>query len=149
MNIERTILITFAGNYLITKVLAALVVLIPSSSTDTSFFTAPYIVFIVLTAILVGGLTWWNMQDSPRGLQSGVIFGVAGFVMAIVVSFVSGVSGILSQSGTLSAVVNVLPTFGEFIASWSTVILFAYWVVPAALVGWYLARDSKAKAPTV
>ena len=134
MNVERSILIGFLGNYLINTVVAALVALAPAS-TSGGILTPQYISFVVLAVILVGILTWWYGAHS---LQSGVTFGAIGFVVAIATAFITGVAGVLAQSGSFSAVASVLPNFWPFLANWSTLVLLGYWVVPAALVGWYL-----------
>ena len=134
MNVERAILVAFLGNYLVNTVIAALVALVPAS-TATGMLTPQYISFVVLAAVLVGVLAWWY---GARDLKSGVIFGVVGLVVAIATAFVTGVSGVLAQTGSFSAVAGVLPNFWPFLANWSTLVLLGYWIVPAALVGWYL-----------
>ncbi len=139
--VERAIVISFLGNYLINTVLAAVVALVPASATG-GIFTAQYITFVIGSAFLVGALTWWY---GARDLKSGAIFGAIGFAMAIATAFVTGVSGVLAQTGSLSAVVGVLPNFWPFLANWSTLILAGYWIIPAALMGWYM--QPKAAAP--
>ncbi len=134
MKLDRAILIAFLGNYLINTVLAAIVALVPAS-TSGGVFTPQYITFIVLSAILVGILTWWY---GVRDLKAGAIFGAIGFAVAIATAFVTGVSGVLAQTGSLSAVVGVLPNFWPFLANWSTLVLLGYWVLPAAAIGWYM-----------
>ena len=131
---ERSILISFLGNYLINTVVAALVALLPAS-TDGGVLTPQYISFVVLAVIIVAVLTWWR---GARGLQGGAVFGVIGFVVAIVTAFVTGVAGVLAQTGSLSAVVSVLPNFWPFLANVSTLVLAGYWIIPAALMGWYM-----------
>ena len=133
MKIDRAILIAFLGNYLINTVLAAIVALVPASA-EGGIFTAQYITFIVLSAVLVGVLAWWyNVRD----MKAGAIFGVVGFVVAIATAFVTGVAGVLAQTGSLSAVAGVLPNFWPFLWNWSTLVLLGYWVIPAAAIGWY------------
>ena len=134
MKLDRAILVTFLGNYLINTVLAAVVALVPASATG-GILTAQYITFVVLSAILVGILTWWY---GARDLKAGAIFGVIGFAVAIVTAFVTGVAGVLAQTGSLSAVAGVLPNFWPFLANWSTLVLAGYWVIPAAVMGWYM-----------
>ena len=134
MKLDRAILVTFLGNYLVNTVLAALVALVPAS-TSTGMFTPQYITFVVLSAILVGVLTWWY---GARDVQGGAIFGVLGFVVAIATAFVTGVAGVLAQTGSLSAVAGVLPNFWPFLANWSTLVLAGYWIIPAAAIGWYM-----------
>lgn len=137
MNVERAILIAFLGNYLVNTVMAAVVALIPAA-TGGGIFTAQYISFAVLAATVVAILSWWYMLGASRSLNGGIIFGAIGFVVAIVVAFVTGVAGVLAQTGSFSAVAGVLPNFWPFLANWTTLILVGYWVIPAALVGWYL-----------
>lgn len=134
MKLDRAILIAFLGNYAINTVLAAVVALVPAS-TSGGVLTAQYITFIVGSAFLVGALTWWY---GVRDLKAGAIFGVIGFVVAIATAFVTGVSGVLAQTGSLSAVVGVLPNFWPFLANWSTLVLAGYWIIPAAAMGWYM-----------
>ena len=143
MNLERSILVAFLGNYLINTVAAALVAMIPVSG-GTGILTPQYMVFVLFAAIVSAILTWWYMKAAPRNLRSGVTFGVIGVVVAIVTAFVSGVAGVLLQTGSLSAVGGVLPNFWPFLWNWSTLVLIGYWVIPAALVGWYFARGSMA-----
>ena len=145
MNIERSILVSFLGNYLTNTVVAALVALIPAS-TKPGIFTPQYITYVVIAVIVVGIITWWYMKAAPRSLQSGLIFGIIGFVVAILTAFISGIAGVLTQTGSLTQMVSVVPNFWPFLASWSTLVLFLYWVIPAALVGWWLARG-RAPAP--
>jgi hypothetical protein len=141
MNIERSILITFLGNYLVNTVVAAVVALIPASATP-GLLTPQYITYTLVAAVAIAIYTWWYMQAAPRGLQSGIIFGVIGFVVALVVAFISGVAGVLAQTGSLSQMMTVIPNFGPFIWNTSTIVLFGYWVIPAALVGWWLGSGS-------
>ena len=60
---------------------------------------------------------------------------------------VTGVAGVLAQTGSLSAVVGVLPNFWPFLANWSTAVLAGYWIIPAALIGWYM-QPKGAAAPS-
>lgn len=133
MKTDRAILIAFLGNYLVNTVLAAVVALVPASA-DGGIFTAQYISFIVLSAILVAVLTWWY---GVRDVKGGATFGAVGFLVAIATAFVTGVAGVLAQTGSLSAVAGVLPNFWPFLWNWSTLVLLGYWVIPAAAMGWY------------
>jgi len=119
---------------LVNTVIAALVALVPASASG-GILTPQYISFVVLAAILVGLLAWWY---GARSLQNGAVFGVVGFLVAIATAFVTGVAGVLAQTGSLSAVVGVLPNFWPFLANWSTAVLAGYWIIPAALIGWYM-----------
>ena len=146
MNIERSIVITFLGNYLVNTVVAALVALVPAG-TGTTVLTPRYIAFVLLAALIVALLTWWYMRTGNKTLNSGIIFGVAGFVVAIATAFITGVAGVLSQTGSFAAVISVLPNFWPFLANWSTLVLLGYWVIPAALIGWYLGRGAMPQRP--
>jgi len=138
MNYQKAILITFLGNYLTNTVVAALIALIPASATP-GMLTPQYISFVVLSALVVAGLAMWF---GVRDLKAGAIFGVLGFVLALLVAFVSGVAGVLTQTGSLSQVLQVIPNFGPFLLSWSTLVLFGYWVIPSALIGWLKGRST-------
>lgn len=143
MNIERSILITFLGNYLTNNIVAAIVAMLPIAA-SAAVVTPQYIIYVVLASIMVGVLTWWARV---RGLKNGAIFGVIGFLVAIATAFVTGVSGVLTQTGSISQMAAILPNFWPFLASWSTLVLLAYWVIPAALVGWYFGPRSAPQAP--
>jgi len=136
MNIERAILIAFLGNYLVNTVVAALVSLVPASGA-TGLLTPQYITFVIASAVLIFILAWWY---KARDVKDGLTFGVVGFLVAIVTAFVTGVSGVLAQTGSFSTVMSVLPNFWPFLANWSTLVLAGYWIVPAALLGWWNAR---------
>jgi hypothetical protein len=143
MNIERSILISFFGNYLSNNVVAGLVALIPVSAT-AAVVTPQYITYVAFAAILVAILTWWV---GSRGLQAGAIFGGIGFLVALATAFVTGTTGVLAQTGSLSQMAAVVPNFWPFLFSWSTLVLLGYWVIPAALVGWYRGRSAASPAP--
>src|SRR3989344_2941949 len=100
MNIERTILVTFLGNYLVNTVAAALVALIPASA-GGGIFTPQYITFVVLAIIVSAFLAWWT---KVRGLKAGLIFGGVGFLVAVATAFITGLSGVFGQTGSASAV---------------------------------------------
>jgi hypothetical protein len=139
MNIERSIVIAFLGNYLVNTVAAALVALVPASARG-GVVTLQYISFVALAVIVVALLTKWYMRAGDKSLKGGIVFGAIGFVVAIATAFITGVAGVLSQTGSFSAVVGVLPNFWPFLYNVSTLVLLCYWVIPAALVGWYLGR---------
>jgi len=143
MNTERAILIGFLGNYLVNTVVAALVSLIPANGA-TGLLTPQYITFVILSAILIAVLAWWY---GARGWKAGLIFGLIGFALAIVTAFVTGVSGVLAQTGSLSSVAGVLPNFWPFLWNWSTLVLLGYWVIPAVLFGWWKARGMMMPKP--
>ncbi len=145
MNYQKAILVTFLGNYLTNTVVAAIIALIPPSATP-GMLTPQYIAFVVLSAIVVALLAMWY---GVRDLKTGVIFGALGFALSLVVAFISGIAGVLTQTGSLSQMVSVIPNFGPFLLSASTVVLLCYWVVPAALVGWWKGRGSSAPAPVM
>lgn len=145
MHLQKVFLITFFGNYMTNTVVAALVALVPPSATP-GMLTPQYITFVVLAALVVAALAYWQ---KVRDLKAGVIFGAIGFAVALIVAFVSGVSGVLSQSGSLSQTLQVIPNFAPFIFSWSTVVLFGYWVIPSALIGWWNGRGTSMPSPTM
>ena len=146
MNLERAILVGFLGNYLVNTVVAAVVALVPVDG-DGGILTPQYISFVVLAVILVGVLAWWYMSTGERSLKNGIVFGLTGFIVAIATAFVTGVAGVLAQTGSLSAVVNVLPNFWPFLANWSTIVLLGYWVIPAVAIGWYVGRSGMTNEP--
>jgi len=141
MKIERAILIAFLGNYLVNNVIAAIAAFVPAG---TGTITAQYVTFIVLAAILIAIMTWWylKMVAPSMALMAGLWFGVIGFVASIVVAFITGVSGVLVQTASFPTLWSVLPNFGPFLWSWSTLVLLGYWVIPAVIVGWFMARKA-------
>jgi hypothetical protein len=141
MKLQRASLIAFFGNYLINNVVAAIAAFIPAG---TGTITTQYVVFIILSAILTGLMAWWYLKRIPSsmGLKAGTVFGILGFVIAIATAFVTGVSGVLIQTASFSTLWSVLPNFGPFIWSWSTLVLLGYWFIPALLVGWLVSRRS-------
>ena len=145
MNFERALLITFLGDFIMTKVLASIVVLVPSATAD--LWSPPFLAYYVLSLAAVALFTWWYMLVAPKSLQAGIMFGVTGFIVAVATEFVAGIFGTLSQTGSLSAVIGVIPSFLPFIASWTTVIQCITWIVPAAAIGWWLQRKATGMAP--
>jgi hypothetical protein len=145
MRIERLILISFLGNYLINNIVAAIVAMIPLSGNTT----AQYVIYFVLAAVAAGIFTWWYLKDMSKSdaLIQGAIFGAGAFVVAVVTAFVSGISGVLAQTGSFSQLISVLPNFGPFILNWSTLALLGYWVLPAAALGWWLQMGGQMKMP--
>jgi len=141
MRIERLILIAFLGNYLINNIVAAIVALLPLSGNTM----AQYVIYFVLAALAAAAFTWWYMKgmSTSDALKQGAIFGAGAFLVAVVTAFVSGISGVLAQTGSFGQLVSVLPNFGPFIWNWSTLALLGYWVLPAAALGWYLQMMAK------
>jgi hypothetical protein len=144
MKIERLILIVFFGNYIINNLVAGLASLIPAGQAR-GILTAQYISFAVLSALVVGLLTWWYFLEvkKEKTILGGVYFGIGGFLVSLLTVFVSGISGVLIQTGSIAQVGQILPNFGPFIWNWSTVVLLAYWVLPSILVAWYLGFKKK------
>lgn len=136
MRIERLILIAFLGNYLINNIVAAVVALLPLGGNTM----AQYIIYFVLAALAAGVFTWWYFMDVPKGdaLKNAAIFGAGAFLVAVITAFVSGISGVLAQTGSFSQLISVLPNFGPFIWNWSTLALLGYWVIPAVAFGWWM-----------
>lgn len=130
---ERAILISFLGNYLINNLVAAIVAVMGLSGNTA----VQYAVYIALAAVAVVLFTWWYMKPLPKenAVMDGAVFGAIAFAVAVVTAFVSGISGVITQTASLSQVVSVLPNFWPFLANWSTLALLGYWVVPAAGIG--------------
>lgn len=138
MNWERLLLVAFFGNYLINNVVAGIVSLVPAKA-GGGLLTPQYILYVILAGIVVGLVTWWYFRKAPAATwQEGLVYGVSGFVISIATTFVSGVAGVLAQSGSLSQLISVLPNFGPFLWSWSTLVLLAFWVLPAGFVAWWI-----------
>lgn len=148
MKTERLILIPFLGNYLINNVVAALAALFPASQTG-GLLTLQYIVFVVFALVASVIFAWWYLRYVHMELlKAGVIFGVVGFLVSVATTFISGLAGVVLQTGSLAQAASVLPRFGPFLWNWSTLVVLGYWVIPAVLVGWYLhIKMSKAPAP--
>ena len=145
---ERVLLVAFFGNYIINNVVAGIASLIPTTPAG-GFLTAQYITYVVISAITIALIAWWYYcKASNASAISGAVFGVSGFVISVITTLVSGMAGVLAQSGSLSQLMSVLPNFGPFLAHWSTLILLGLWVIPSALVGWYLhMKATKPMAP--
>jgi hypothetical protein len=144
---ERAILISFLGNYLINNIVAAIVALLGLSGNTA----VQYSVYIALASIAVVLFTWWYLKplSKDNGVMDGAIFGVIAFVVAVVTAFVSGISGVITQTGSLSQVLTVLPNFWPFLANWSTLALLGYWVIPGAGIGYFLQMKSGAKSSSM
>ncbi len=140
MKIERIILVAFFGNYVINNVVAALASLVKPTADATSLLTPQYITFMVLGAITLGIMSWWYLVGTSRvgAMMQGAIFGVSGFVIAILTAFTTGVAGVLLQTGSFSEVMTALPNFGPYIMNKTTLVLFFLWVIPSVLVGWLI-----------
>lgn len=145
MNIkwERLLLVAFFGNYLIINLVSAIVALFPASTSGATI-TPQYVAFVVLAGIAAAILTWWYLcgQSKTAAIKQAIIFGVGGFVIAILTTFVSGISSVLAQTGSFQKVFEILPNFGPYLWNVSTIWLFAYWVVPAAIVGYFLQKKA-------
>jgi hypothetical protein len=104
---------------------------------------------VILAAIFSAVFAWWTLRTvaRSRALRAGITFGVIAFFVSIITAFVTGVTGVLAQTGSLSQMFSIIPNFGPFLLSWSTLVLLGYWVIPAALVGWWLQRQATMAAP--
>jgi hypothetical protein len=142
MKYERAILITFLGNYLINNVVAAIVALMHLSGNPV----AQYATYFILAAIAVALFSWWYFRPlaKGRGVVDGIILGVIALVVAVITAFVSGISGVLAQTGSFTQMISVLPNFWPFIWNWSTLALLGYWVIPSAIVGYLAQRKAPA-----
>lgn len=137
MRIERSILVAFIGNYLINNIVGAVVALLPLGGQGS---TGQYVVYIVLAALMAGLFTWWALKGKGS-LQDGAIFGGIAFVVAVCTALLSGIAGVLAQTGSFSQLISVLPNFGPFLWNWSTLALLGYWVIPAVVVGFLMQRS--------
>jgi hypothetical protein len=151
MKWERLILIPFLGNYLVNNIGAALAALAPAGSGASRFTSPQYIVFIIVALILVALFAWWYLKPMPKmeALKWGAIFGVAGFVISILTTFISGIAGVLAQTGSFAQVAAILPNFGPFLWNWSTLILFLFWIIPSIAIGWWMGRSMSASRPAM
>jgi hypothetical protein len=138
MKLERSILVAFLGNYLINNIVGAIVALLPLGPAGG---TAQYVVYIALAALAAGFFAWWALKGMGD-LKSGATFGAVAFVVAVCTALVSGIAGVLTQTGSFSQLIAVLPNFGPFLLNWSTLALLGYWLVPGALVGYLLQRSA-------
>ena len=145
MKIERMILIAFLGNYLVNNVAAGFASLVPATQGGNPILTTQYITFAVLAAITTGLMAWWYLKNMPSGgLVPGLIFGAVGFVVAVLTALLTGIAGVLLQTGSLAQVASVLPNFGPYLWQQTTAILLVVWVAPGALVGWMMQMRMKA-----
>ncbi len=142
MRIERSILVAFIGNYLINNIVGAVVALLPLGGQGSP---AQYVVYIALAGLMAGVFTWWALKGMGS-LKAGAIFGGIAFVVAVCTALLSGIAGVLAQTGSFSQLISVLPNFGPFLWNWSTLALLAYWVVPAVVVGFLMQRSAAAPA---
>lgn len=145
MKIERMILIAFLGNYLVNNIAAGLASLVPGSQATTplqQIFSAQYMTFAALAAITTGLMAWWYLKNMSHdgGMMQGLIFGAVGFVVAVATALITGIAGVLLQTGSLTEVTKVLPNFGPYLWQWTTLILLAVWVIPGVLVGMLMQR---------
>ncbi len=156
MKLERAILLTFLGNYLINNVVAAIAAFFPATPASTSGNASwPWppsvqmIAFVLIAAVLVALLAWWYLKtfSSNMTMKAGLVFGITGFIVSIATAFITGVSGVLIQTTSFSTLMKVLPNFGPFLTSESTLYLLIYWIVPAILIGWWLGRGTAMSSP--
>ena len=139
------ILIAFLGNYLVNNVAAGLASLVPATQGGNPILTTQYITFAVLAAITTGIMAWWYLKNMPQGgMMQGLIFGAVGFVVAVLTALLTGIAGVLLQTGSLAQVASVLPNFGPYLWQPTTAILLVVWVAPGALVGWMMQMRMKA-----
>ncbi len=144
------ILVAFLGNYLVNNIAAGLASLVPASQGGVAYLSPQYLTFVVLGAIVTGIMAWWylwliSLIKSPGGMMAGLIFGVVGFVVAVLTAFITGVAGVLLQTGSFAQVAQVLPNFGPYLIQMTTLFLLGVWAIPGLLVG--LVMEKRMKAP--
>ena len=149
MKWERMVLIAFLGNYLVNNIAAGLASLVPSAQGGNPMLSGQYITFVILAAITTGLIAWWYLMkmSSSDGLMKGLIFGAVGFVVAVVTAFVTGVAGVLLQTGSIAQVGSVLPNFGPYLFQWTTLVLLLVWVLPSVFVGYLMQMRMGRPAP--
>lgn len=136
MKYERAILIAFLGNYIINNIVSAVVALFGFAASGNT--TMQYASYIILASVFAAGFAWWYFKGAKPTLMDGALFGVVAFVVAIVTALVSGITGVIAQSGSLAQLSTVLPNFVPFIFNWTTLAILGYWVIPAVLVAWLM-----------
>lgn len=148
MKWERLLLVSFFGNFIINSIVTAVVSLLPASQ-GGGMWTPQYITYVILSAVVVGLLAWWYFCPAKRMATTmwGGIFGLGGFIIAILTVLISSSSGVLQQTGSFSQLMSVLPNFGPYLWNWTTLVVLLYWVIPGALVGWLLERQDARTAP--
>jgi len=141
MKCERLLLITFFGNYVISTVASALAALVPNNGA-TGYVAPQSIAYIVLALIISSCFAYWYLiKKTPETrLRAGALFGIMGFVVAIMTTFISGAASVVAQSGSLSKLVEVLPNFGSYLIGATTLIILGFWVLPSIAVGYVLSR---------
>lgn len=142
MKYERAILVSFLGNYIINNIVAAIVALFGFAAAGNT--TMQYATYIVLAAIFAAGISWWYLKGTKATLMDGAIFGVIAFVMAVLTALVSGLSGVIAQTGSVGQLATVLPNFVPFIFNWTTLAILGYWVIPAVVVAWLMMPKKSA-----
>jgi hypothetical protein len=124
MTLERALLISFLGNYLINNVAAPLAAFVPS---DSGAITPQYIAFIAFAGVIVAAVTWWYLVSAKTDIiVSSGLFGIVGFAVSIATSLITGISGVLVQTASISTLLNVLTNFLDFVWNWSTLVLLGY-----------------------
>lgn len=145
------ILIAFMGNYLVNNVVAGLASLVPASQGAANpMLTAQYFTFVILAFIAIAIIAWWYLKklSGSAALVQGAIFGVVGFVVTVATAFVTGVSGVLLQTGSLAQVAAVLPNFGPYLINATTLVLLVLWIAPSVLMGFFLQmKAGRSSAP--
>lgn len=151
MKCERSFLIAFLGSYLVNTPLLALVYLVPGALADTrtGFANPYYLAYLVLSAIVVALLTRWALagRASSEALKAGITFGVMGFVIIVLTTFLNNISSLLFQTGSLAQLSLVLGNFVKLFASLQTLVILGEWIIPAGIVGYLASRKGPKAAP--
>ncbi len=151
MKCERSFLIAFLGSYLVNTPLLALVYLVPGALADTrtGFANPYYLAYLVLSAIVVALLTRWVLagRASSEALKTGITFGVMGFVIIVLTTFLNNVSSLLFQTGSLAQLSLVLGNFVKLFASLQTLVILGEWIIPAGIMGYLASRKGPKAAP--
>jgi hypothetical protein len=152
MQYLHAFLIAFFGNYVLSTIVPLVVYFVPGALTTAA--TGPtnpyYLFFILLSAVSVALLAWWYLKTVPadKALKAGVIFGVIGYLIVVGLSVVSNISTAWVQTGSGAEIVRALASFVSIFGAAQTYVLLGEWLIPSALVGWWLGRK-KASMPMV
>ena len=129
---------------MINVIVSGIVYAIPAGTSDNGYYMQ-YAFFAFVAALVVGYLTHWYLKGAAHSFpryQAALYFGVGGFIISLLWSFISGFFGLMYEGGTFGDAVATIPTFVPYVLNWSTLVLASYWIPPALIVGWFGERKS-------
>lgn len=140
-------MIAFFGNYLINNVAASIAAFVPAAKL-TSTVSWQYVGTVTLAAVSVAIVTWWFFRRPRQGaLVQGIIFGVLGFAVVLIATYVSAISSAIQQTGSFSYVPLAFSQVNASVFNWPVLIILGVWIIPATIVGWWFERRAKKSAP--